>query len=120
MSDTPEQNIPVGEAQAPVGGDDVAALRNDLELLRANNQKLIKEKGKANDSVKDLQRQIAELQQEHHKAGQARLVKNQEFETLWKDASATNSSFRRESFNLSSSLRKRMSLSSSSRSRQPR
>ena len=92
MSDTPEQNIPVGEAQAPVGGDDVAALRNDLELLRANNQKLIKEKGKANDSVKDLQRQIAELQQEHHKAGQARLVKNQEFETLWKDASATNSS----------------------------
>ena len=91
MSENPEQNIPVDEAQAPVGGDDVAALRVELDLLRANNQKLIKEKGNANDSVKDLQRQIQELQQGQQKQKQENLVKNQEFEQLWKDASQSNS-----------------------------
>ena len=96
MSDTPEQQIPVDEAQAPVGGDDVSALRNELDLLRANNQKLIKEKGNANDTVKDLQRQISDLQNNQQKAKQSQLAEAGEFKTLWQDATGTVSTLQDE------------------------
>jgi len=82
MSDTPEQQIPVDEAQAPVGGDDVSALRDELEKLRSNNQKLIKEKGNANDTVKDLQRQISDLQSRDTQRKQADLLANGKAEEL--------------------------------------
>ena len=62
MSETPEQNVPVDDAQAPVGGPDVTALQNELELLKANNRKLLSEKKNAVASVEDLQRQISDLQ----------------------------------------------------------
>lgn len=96
MSDTPEQEVQVDEAPAQVGSVDATALQNEIELLKANNRKLLGEKKNATASVDDLQRQISELKQQHHKAGQERLVKNQEFETLWKDASATNTSLQDE------------------------
>ena len=54
MSETPEQNVPVDDAQAPVGGPDVTALQNELELLKANNRKLLSEKKNAVASVEDL------------------------------------------------------------------
>ena len=107
MSETPEQNIPVDEAQAPVGGDDVAALRNELDLLRANNQKLIKEKGNANDSVKDLQRQISDLQTNQQKAKQNQLAESGEFKTLWQDATTTVSSLQDEIAQLKTQLQEK-------------
>ena len=70
MSDTPEQNVPVDDAQAPVGGPDVTALQNELELLKANNRKLLGEKKNATASVEDLQRQISDLQSSQQKAKQ--------------------------------------------------
>ena len=54
MSDTPEQSVQVDEAHAQVGGPDVTALQNELELLKANNRKLLSEKKNAVASVEDL------------------------------------------------------------------
>ena len=119
MSETPEQNIPVDEAQAPVGGDDVAALRNEIESLRANNRKLIKEKGNANDSVKDLQRQISDLQTSQQKAKQSQLAEAGEFKTLWQDATGTVSSLQDQIAELQQQLQDKDAASSSSRSNQP-
>ena len=97
MSDTPEQNIHADDAQAHAGGTDAnAELLKKIDLLEANNKKLLAEKGKANASLNDLQEQMQDLRNQQHKAGQERLVKNQEFETLWKDASATNTSLQDE------------------------
>ena len=107
MSETPEQNVLVDEAQAPVGGDEVAALRNELDLLRANNQKLIKEKGNANDSVKDLQRQISDLQTNQQKAKQNQLAESGEFKTLWQDATTTVSSLQDEISQLKTQLQEK-------------
>ena len=88
MSETPEQN-PVGEVQQPVAEDrDYAA---EVEVLRAQNHKVIGEKKAAQKQLDDLQRQFQELQQGQQKQKQDNLVKNQEFEQLWKDASQSNS-----------------------------
>jgi hypothetical protein len=92
MSETTEQ-MAAPEVQPPAEGK-TDAMR--VELLEAKNLELKTEKQKVNDQLKDMQRQMADLQSQHQKAGQDRLVKNQEFETLWKDASSTNSSLQEE------------------------
>lgn len=92
MSESPEQNIQVDEAQAQVGGPDVSDLQNQIELLKANNQKLLSEKKNATASQEDLQRQIKDLQNNQQKAKQSQLAEAGEFKTLWQEATGTVSS----------------------------
>jgi len=96
MSDTPEQNIQVDEAQAQVGGPDVNSLLNQIELLKANNQKLLSEKKNVLASQEDLQRQIHDLQNNHQKAKQAQLAEQGEYKTLWSEAAGTVNSLKDE------------------------
>lgn len=96
MSDTPEQNVQVDEAQAQVGGPDVTALQNELELLKANNRKLLSEKKNAVASVEDLQAQMSELQSNQQKAKQSQLAEAGEYKTLWQEQSGTVSSLQDE------------------------
>lgn len=92
MSDTPEQQA-APEVQPPAE-DKTDAMR--VQLLEAKNLELKSEKQAVKKQLEDMQRQMADLQSQHQKAGQDRLVKNQEFETLWKDASSTNTSLQDE------------------------
>ena len=92
MSESPEQNIQVDEAQAQVGGPDVSDLQNQIELLKANNQKLLSEKKNATASQEDLQRQISDLQSNQQKAKQSQWSEAGEFKTLWQEATGTVSS----------------------------
>lgn len=85
MSDTNEIN-PVGEAQAPVASPD---LSSQIELLKNKNSELIAEKRKVGQTVEDLQRQISELQQNTQQQKQAKLAESGEFQTLWKEATAS-------------------------------
>ena len=96
MSDTPEQNVQVDEAQAQVGGPDVTALQNELELLKANNRKLLSEKKNVVASVEDLQAQMSELQSNQQKAKQSQLAEAGEYKTLWQEQSGTVSSLQDE------------------------
>ena len=96
MSDTPEQNVQVDEAQAQVGGPDVTALQNEIELLKANNRKLLGEKKNATASVEDLQAQMTELQANQQKAKQSQLAEAGEYKTLWQEQSTTVSSLQDE------------------------
>ena len=96
MSETPEQQVQVDEAQAQVGGNDAQALQNELELLKANNRKLLSEKKNAAASVDDLQKQMQDLRNDYAKAGQKRLAEQGDFEQLWKDQSNTVSSLQDE------------------------
>ena len=88
MSDEQEMN-PVGESQQPVA--DTSGLAAQIELLKAKNAELIGEKRKVGQTVEDLQRQIAELQANSQKAKQSKLAEQGEFQTLWKEATNTNS-----------------------------
>jgi len=92
MSDTPEQQAAPGVQ--PPAEDKTDAMR--VQLLEAKNLELKSEKQAVKKQLEDMQRQMADLQSQHQKAGQDRLVKNQEFETLWKDASSTNTSLQDE------------------------
>jgi actin-related protein len=87
MSDTSEQS-PAGEVQPPAE-EKTDAMR--VQLLEAKNQELKAEKQAVKKQMDDLQRQFQELQQGQQKQKQENLVKNQEFEQLWKDASQSNS-----------------------------
>nr|BAR36036.1 phage minor structural protein GP20 [uncultured Mediterranean phage uvMED] len=89
MSETPEQDVQVDDAQAQVGGPDATALQNEIELLKANNRKLLSEKKNATASVEDLQRQISDLQSNQQKAKQSQLAEAGEFKTLWTEATGT-------------------------------
>ena len=86
MSETPEQS-PAGEVQPPAE-DKTDAMR--VQLLEAKNLELRNEKQAVKKQMEDLQRQFQELQQGQQKQKQEHLVKNQEFEQLWKDASQSN------------------------------
>ena len=87
MSDTIETS-PVGDSQQPVAAQpDLSA---QLELLKAKNAELIGEKRKVSQTVEDLQKQIAELKDSTQKAKQSKLAEQGEFQTLWKEATATN------------------------------
>jgi len=93
MSDTNEMN-PVGEAQQPVAAQpDLSA---QLELLKAKNAELIGEKRKVSQTVEELQKQIAELQDSTQKAKQSKLAEQGEFQTLWKEATATNATLQEQ------------------------
>lgn len=92
MSDIPEQQVQVDEAQAPVGGIDAQALQNEIELLKANNRKLLSEKKNATASVEDLQRKYSDLQTNQQKAKQSQLAEAGEYKQLWTDQSKTVSS----------------------------
>ena len=87
MSEIPEQS-PAGEVQPPAE-EKTDAMR--VQLLEAKNQELKAEKQAVKKQMEDLQRQFQELQQGQQKQKQENLVKNQEFEQLWKDASQSNS-----------------------------
>ena len=89
MSETSEQDVQVDDAQAQVGGPDATALQNEIELLKANNRKLLSEKKNATASVEDLQRQISDLQSNQQKAKQSQLAEAGEFKTLWTEATGT-------------------------------
>lgn len=87
----PETSAP--EAVPPVraaDSDDPSALKNKLDLVTADRQRERDEKRAYKKQLEDMQQQLQELQQGHHKQQQERLVKNQEFEQLWKDASNSN------------------------------
>jgi len=93
MSDTNEMN-PVGEAQQPVAAQ--PDLSSQLELLKAKNAELIGEKRKVSQTVEELQKQIAELQDSTQKAKQSKLAEQGEFQTLWKEATATNATLQEQ------------------------
>ena len=79
MSETPEQNIQADEAQAQAGGTDAQAdLLNRIQLLEANNAKLLDEKKKTADLNSDLQRQISEKKR-------ADLIQKEDYKTLHSD-----------------------------------
>ena len=102
MSEDLSQAVPAmsaTEAVPPVraiDSDDPVLLRNKIELAKADREKAVAEKQSYKKQLEDMQRQMADLQSQQQKAGQDRLVKNQEFETLWKDASSTNTSLQDE------------------------
>ena len=92
MSETPEQTA-APEVQPPAE-DKTDAMR--VQLLEAKNQQLIAEKQKVNDQLKDMQRQVSDLQSNQQQAKQSQLAEAGEFKTLWSEASATNTSLQDE------------------------
>ena len=103
MSEINEQQA-APETQPPAE-DKTDAMR--VQLLEAKNLELKSEKQAVKKQFEDMQRQMADLQSQQQKAGQDRLVKNQEFETLWKDASSTNTSLQDEIAQLKSQLQEK-------------
>lgn len=90
MSDIPEQENQVVEAQTQVGGnEEVANLQSQIQLLAANNQKLLSEKKNQAESMAELQRQVAELQSNQSQAKQAKLAEAGEWKTLYDDLKKT-------------------------------
>ena len=93
MSETPEQQ-PVAETQQPVAEQrDYAA---EVEMLKAQNHKVIGEKKAFQKQVEDMQRQLTDLQNNQQKAKQSKLAEAGEFKTLWTEATATVSSLQDE------------------------
>ena len=96
MSDTPEQNIQADDAQAQAGGTDaMRSTAQQIQLLEANNRKLLGEKKNAR-IMEDLQRQISDLQNNLQKAKQAQSGGSRGIQTLWSEATGTVSSLQDE------------------------
>ena len=87
MSENIEQQA-APETQLPAE-EKTDAMR--VQLLEAKNQELIKERRADAERLKDMERKLSEMASSQQKQNQERLVKNQEFEVLWKEASANNS-----------------------------
>jgi len=82
MSDIPEQEVQVDEtAQAQVGGNDVS-ISDERDRLKANNQKLLAELRNVRSSSEDMQRRLAELEQQDQSRKQADLLANGQAEEL--------------------------------------
>ena len=94
MSDIIEQS-PVGEVQQPVA-DETPDASAQLELVKAKNQELLREKQAVKKQMEDMQRQMADLQSNQQKAKQAQLAESGEFKTLWQEATGTVSSLQDE------------------------
>ena len=93
MSEAPEQQ-PVAETQQPVAEQrDYAA---EVEMLKAQNHKVIGEKKAFQKQVEDMQRQLTDLQNNQQQAKQSKLAEAGEFKTLWTEATATVSSLQDE------------------------
>ena len=107
MSDTPEQQVLVDEAQAPVGGSADEALQNELELLRASSKKQLNELRNTRKANEDLQRQMQDLQNNQQKAKQSQLAEAGEFKTLWQDATNTVSTLQDEIAQLKTQLQEK-------------
>ena len=92
MSDIQEQESQVADAPAAqVGGNDEAeSLRAQMELLKQNNAKLLSEKKNQAESMKDLQRQMAELQQSQSQTKQPKLAEQGEWKQLYEDLQRTH------------------------------
>ena len=100
MSETPEQ-IPAGDVQPPAE-EKTDAQR--VELLEAKNRQLISEKQAVKKQVEDMQRQLADLQNNQQKAKQTQLAEAGEFKTLWNEATATVSNLQDEIASLKQQL----------------
>ena len=105
MSDTPEQEIQADNAQVQADGtDDNAELLNKVQLLEANNRKLLNEKRNALSSMEDLQRKVQDLQNNQQQAKQTKLAEAGEFKTLWTEATQTVASLQDEIVGLKQQL----------------
>ena len=78
----------------PPAEDKTDAMR--VQLLEAKNLELRNEKQKVQEQLKDMQRQMADLQNNQQKAKQTQLAEAGEFQTLWKEATGTVSSLQDE------------------------
>ena len=92
MSETTEQQA-APEVQPPAE-DKTDAMR--VQLLEAKNLELRNEKQAVNKKMEDMQRQMADLQNNQQQAKQSQLAEAGEFKTLWSEASATNTSLQDE------------------------
>lgn len=92
MSEITEQS-PAGDVQ-PSAEDKTDAMR--IQLLEAKNLELKNEKQAVRKQMEDMERRLQEMQQGQQKEKQQNLVKNQEFEVLWKEASQSNSSLQEQ------------------------
>ena len=92
MSEITEQS-PAGDVQPPAE-DKTDAMR--IQLLEAKNLELKNEKQAVKKQMEDMERRLQEMQQGQQKEKQQNLVKNQEFEILWKEASQSNSSLQEQ------------------------
>ena len=93
MSETPEAQ-PVAETQQPVAEQRDYA--TEVEVLKAQNHKVIGEKKAFQKQVEDMQRQLTDLQNNQQQAKQSKLAEAGEFKTLWTEATATVSSLQDE------------------------
>ena len=78
-----------------------------VQLLEAKNLELKGEKQKVQDQLKDMQRQMADLQKNHQKAKQAELMEREDYKTLYKDQSGTVSSLQAEVERLNQALQEK-------------
>ena len=93
MSETPEVQ-PVAETQQPVA--EQRDYTTEVEVLKAQNHKVIGEKKAFQKQVEDMQRQLTDLQNNQQQAKQSKLAEAGEFKTLWTEATATVSSLQDE------------------------
>ena len=88
----PETSAPETVSPRAADFDDPQALKNKLDLVTADRQRERDEKRAYKKQVEDMERRLLEMQSGQRKQDQERMVKNQEFEALWKEASQSNSS----------------------------
>jgi len=75
-----------------------------LELVKAKNQELLREKQAVKKQMEDMQRQMADLQTNQQKVKQSQLAEAGEFKQLWQEQSGTVTSLQDEIVNLKSQL----------------
>ena len=84
----------MAETQQPVAEQRDYA--TEVEVLKAQNHKVIGEKKAFQKQVEDMQRQLTDLQNNQQQAKQSKLAEAGEFKTLWTEATATVSSLQDE------------------------
>ena len=97
MSDIPEQNIQVDEAQAQVGGNaEVETLKAEIQKLSANNAKLLGEKKNQSTAMEELQRKTEELLSQQAKSRRTKLEEKEEWKPLYDDLTKSYESLKAE------------------------
>ena len=92
----------MGETQQPVAETPDASAQ--LELVKAKNQELLREKQAVKKQMEDMQRQMADLQTNQQQAKQSQLAEAGEFKQLWQEQSSTVTSLQDEIANLKTQL----------------
>ena len=92
----------MGETQQPVAETPDASAQ--LELVKAKNQELLREKQAVKKQMEDMQRQMADLQTNQQKVKQSQLAEAGEFKQLWQEQSSTVTSLQDEIANLKTQL----------------